>query len=85
MRVGLHSAVADGGSLFGMLHRTCSTGPRSPRGLVGRACKALSRVPVRPRCMSLGVGTLSSMVRLADKDDSGTISFEEFAETVSAL
>lgn len=37
---------------------TCSTGPRSPRGLVGRACKALSRVPVRPRlftrCMSLG-------------------------------
>ena len=35
--------------------------------------------------MSLGVGTLSSMVRLADKDDSGTISFEVFAEIVSAL
>ena len=37
------------------------------------------------RCTCLSVGTLSSMVRLADKDDSGTISFEEFAEIVSAL
>ena len=44
--------------------------------LFARAC-------LRAACLS--VGTLSSMVRLADKDDSGTISFEEFAEIVSAL
>lgn len=33
----------------------------------------------------LSIGTLSNMVRLADKDDSGTISFEEFSEIVKAL
>ena len=47
-----YSAAADRGGLFRMLHRACSTGPRNARGLMWRACKALSsRVPVHPRCM----------------------------------
>ena len=37
------------------------------------------------KLLPVSVGTLSNMVRLADKDGSGTISFEEFAEIVSAL
>ena len=33
----------------------------------------------------VSVGTLSNMVRLADKDASGTISFDEFSEIVAAI
>ena len=37
------------------------------------------------KLIPVSVGMLSNMVRLADKEGTGTISFEEFAEIASAL